>query len=99
MESYFALVIAVLLLINYSLASVVGAQSVDREVTNSTELQEDEISLLFKQYVIRHNKTYLNDPKEYYKRQQVFKVYILCIQGIYCVFKVYIVYSRYILCI
>lgn len=73
MERYYGLHLAVLLLIYYSLVSVVIAEhEEEKEIRNLT--QEEEIGYLFKQYVIRHNKTYLNDPKEYYKRREIFKV-------------------------
>ncbi|XP_031572272.1 cathepsin O-like [Actinia tenebrosa] len=72
MEPFYRLELAVLLLIYYSLVSVVIAEPVDEKVI-SNQTRNEEISLLFKQYVIRHNKTYLNDPNEYYKRQEIFK--------------------------
>lgn len=76
MECCYGLKFALLLLIYYSFSYVVIGERLDENViSNST--QEEEISLLFKQYVIRNNKTYLNDPKEYYKRQEVFKVKLM----------------------
>ena len=73
MERCYVLETAFFFLLFYSFVSVLIAEHVDEKIiSNST--QENEISLLFKKYVIRYNKTYLNDFEEYSKREEIFKV-------------------------
>lgn len=49
----------------------------DHPLYNETD--EASVELMFKKFVQTHNRTYVNDPKEYIKRLAVFKVYYFII--------------------
>ena len=48
----------------------------------NNETDEATLKIMFKKYVQTHNRTYVNDPKEYNRRLSVFKV-VPCLIALY----------------